>query len=229
MSLMQLLTVGQSFQETKDGPSGYKLEKNALPKFAPVKRPVSLAPARTVDTPRPMATAPLFPDHESPAAMEVLGNHSEEPNGVLAKDETVPRPNIGQTPLPLFEQNAPTKPATPAPPRPATPFSPEGRERLSAGETRLVSRDAALPDPKRRWWEFFFRRKRKNAFSRPLQAEWSLDRVKVIRNELNDTDIDLIPGGQPAPAQAARTEVAIAGKSWSRLTARLFQANRGSF
>ncbi len=45
MSLMQLLTVGKSFTEITSAPNAYKMdERHTLPKFAPVGRPVSLAP-----------------------------------------------------------------------------------------------------------------------------------------------------------------------------------------
>ena len=46
MSLMNLLTLGHSFEGAKDRPGTYKLRTGAaLPKFAPVKRPIGLTPA----------------------------------------------------------------------------------------------------------------------------------------------------------------------------------------
>lgn len=46
MSLLQLLTVNRSFRTVRDEPTPYKMSgKAALPKFAPARRPISLAPA----------------------------------------------------------------------------------------------------------------------------------------------------------------------------------------
>lgn len=45
MSLLQLLTVNRSFRNVRDEPTPYKMsDKVALPKFAPARRPILLAP-----------------------------------------------------------------------------------------------------------------------------------------------------------------------------------------
>jgi hypothetical protein len=58
MSLMKLLTVSKSFADGKSGPGRYKMaEQGLLPKFAPMGRPVSLAPKRKSDEPLPIQGA----------------------------------------------------------------------------------------------------------------------------------------------------------------------------
>jgi hypothetical protein len=57
MSFMQLLSVGQSFQGLSNAPSPYRISQdNLLPKFAPARRPVQLAP-RTLFEGRASASA----------------------------------------------------------------------------------------------------------------------------------------------------------------------------
>src|SRR2546426_12701846 len=52
MSLMKLLSVSKSFAGGRNQPGRYKMvEQGLLPKFAPVGRPVSLAPKRKSDGP----------------------------------------------------------------------------------------------------------------------------------------------------------------------------------
>src|SRR5439155_5976845 len=52
MSLMKLLSVSKSFAGGRNQPGRYKMaEQGLLPKFAPVGRPVSLAPKRKSDVP----------------------------------------------------------------------------------------------------------------------------------------------------------------------------------
>ena len=63
----------------------------------------------------------------------------------------------------------------------------------------------------------------------------SLDAVKVMRNELEDSDLEVVRS-QPAPKAVVRPEVErsepgpsavqIAGTVWNRLTGRLFEAGR---
>lgn len=62
-----------------------------------------------------------------------------------------------------------------------------------------------------------------------VQGEFALESVKVVRNDLSDADVELVPARpetrrtkieapQPVPAQAGRS------RGWSELTARLFEA-----
>ncbi len=66
-------------------------------------------------------------------------------------------------------------------------------------------------------------------FNEPMvQPELSLDAVKVVRNDLSDSDLEIVPAtAQPAaaPSEPARAEPALesaAGPVWTRVTGRLF-------
>jgi len=55
-----------------------------------------------------------------------------------------------------------------------------------------------------------------------------LDNVQVVRNDLSDADLEVVPvapaGVKPDLAAAGQCETA--GKTWGRLTARIFGANQ---
>jgi hypothetical protein len=86
-------------------------------------------------------------------------------------------------------------------------------------------------------------RLRKNPFLRPsvakpeptgtIQTELVLDLVKPIRNDLSDSDFEIVPGwpdekpGEQKPGGARLVKPEMTGLTWSRLTARLFNAARG--
>jgi len=67
----------------------------------------------------------------------------------------------------------------------------------------------------------------------PIQGELSLDAVKVIRNDLSDADLEVVPAGmRDAPAgKSSPAEPAawhrLANVSWGRFAVRLFQVPAG--
>ncbi len=60
----------------------------------------------------------------------------------------------------------------------------------------------------------------------PVQAELSLDQVKVVRNDLSDGDLEVVP--VKAPMASARLvsdeKFALVGNSWGRLSTKIFGA-----
>ncbi len=70
-------------------------------------------------------------------------------------------------------------------------------------------------------------------FSRaPVQGELKLDQIKVVRNDLSDSDLEVVPAKPRAAAEAAapvltRAEsLAAAGTTWGRMATRLFGAGK---
>jgi hypothetical protein len=56
----------------------------------------------------------------------------------------------------------------------------------------------------------------------PMQGELSLDRIKVLRNDLSDADLEIVPAKSPtAPAMRAVEKIAGAENAWERVTPRL--------
>ncbi|MSU58088.1 MAG: hypothetical protein EXS35_07900 [Pedosphaera sp.] len=56
----------------------------------------------------------------------------------------------------------------------------------------------------------------------PLQTELSLDRVKVVRNDLSDTDFEVRAAAKPKAASAVAETLEPVGAAWNRLTTRFF-------
>ena len=169
MSLSQLLVVGKSIEGGKDTPCPYRInDDKALPRFAPVGRPISLAPP-----PKPFAeTVELF--HTARKARQPI-------------------------PAPPLPRTAPV--AAPA----VTVSARPGRKRLSRLNPFA---------------------NRSGVSRTPVQTELSLDTLRVVRNDLSDADLELVPaqparpfGPQPAGPEAVKRKAAVT--VWSRLTAKL--------
>ena len=66
---------------------------------------------------------------------------------------------------------------------------------------------------------------------RPVQGELSLDRIKVVRNDLTDADLEVVPATRmgPTPAVLGGKTVARAEWSWRQVTSRLFPADKGQW
>jgi hypothetical protein len=71
------------------------------------------------------------------------------------------------------------------------------------------------------------------AATKPLvQGELSLESIKVVRNDLSDSDLEIVPAGQPkakkieAPALAAPVKAEPALTRWDRVSSRLFGAGK---
>lgn len=63
---------------------------------------------------------------------------------------------------------------------------------------------------------------------RPVQAELSLDRIRVVRNDLSDSDLEIVPARVPKPADQGRVLEPAKGRasSRSRLGTLLFVGSR---
>ncbi len=146
----------------------------------------------------------------------------------------MPAPMQEKSPLgaePLFNKKAsaspPTDPAIPPPPPPKR----GGARAIAVPELHPQAAEAVRAAGKTAW-KIFGARPSAGA-ARPLvQSELSLDRVKVMRNDLYDTDLEIVPmqpvrqAVQDAPS-ASHTDIKpAAGRVWAQLAARLFAANR---
>jgi len=157
---------------------------NPLPKFAPVKRAVSLSPIKTENADQHvMQTSSLYASDspETNGGQQVPGN--EEQIGVLS---------VG-----VFQQEE--KAAWETQPLAAKSM------KVESWFSRLMNR---------------FRRKRAVAAPAPIQTEWSLDKVKVVRNDLSDVDLDIVFASVDAKApikQVPAKKEKLVGSAWRRV------------
>jgi hypothetical protein len=66
----------------------------------------------------------------------------------------------------------------------------------------------------------------------PVQGELSLDRIKVVRNDLSDADLQVVPASvppapaKPSPARPTAKPVQSEERRWGRFAAGLFGAGK---
>jgi hypothetical protein len=138
--------------------------------------------------------------------------------------------------LPKFiSPKNPFAPAVKPEPEPKADEVPVKKGLASDGaKTQKLSTFPAAPIRKRNWFGklnpvSFWRGSRPSApqkAQRPLQAELSLDRVKVMHNDLTDADVEIVPIKSrtvPEP-ETPILPPAGSGDSWSRLSAKIFGA-----
>jgi hypothetical protein len=204
MSLMKLLSVSTSFVSGKNQAGRYKMtEQGVLPKFAPVGRPVSLAPKAKA--------------HEPLLAAEVVATKFDcaksagKPENATSLFALRQSPNAGSSMV-----------------RPSADIFAASPEAIVCVNSVPTSTN--------------FFRLQKNPFATastekaelmaPVQPELYLDAVKVVRNELNDADFDVVPAKPQIKTENIRPprrrffKPELAGLAWSRFTARFFNSER---
>ncbi|PYJ80815.1 MAG: hypothetical protein DME22_23120 [Verrucomicrobia bacterium] len=206
MSLIKLLSVSQSLVGGRNQPERYKMaDQNLLPKFAPVGRPISLAPKR-----KPQE--PLAQNGSDKLKIRTAASGIESAPGALASD-----PMQGKT-SPLAGSTAEVV-TTIAPKTPsavcvnAIPASTNWfRLRNNPFATRLAVKINSQP---------------------PARTELSLDAVKPVRNDLSDADLEVVSAkpetkhsGAQKPPGRPWFKPELTGLAWRRLTARLFDSER---
>ena len=185
---MKLLSVSKSFAGGRNQPGRYKMaEQGLLPKFAPMGRPVSLAPKRKSDEP--------------PSIQGANGTPNAPPNSL----------QFFQVPEPVVK---PVNAAAPTP-RAARFAADVSANWFRLGSQPLLNRPAG-----------------KSKHTTTTQAELSLDAVKPVRNDLSDSDLQIVPAktGIEPDASKRRTprllRPELTGLAWSRLTARFLNSER---
>ena len=189
---MKLLSVSKSFAGGRNQPGRYKMvEQGLLPKFAPVGRPVSLAPKRKSDGPAVKKEQSATP----------MGASNSLPESLFQATDPVSEP---------FKAVAPTPRAAVCVNAIAAPTN-----WFRLGNKPFVNPRAGRPKP-----------------LTPAPAELSLEAVKPVRNDLSDSDLQIVParpGIKPDALKAPRPRLLkseLTGFAWSRLTARFFDSER---
>jgi len=208
MSLLHLLTVGQSFKGVEDRPGNYRMD-HSLPKFESSNRLASLPPTRnSVPTVAKTAPAPV----QTSLFSELVGGPAV-------------RAHAAQ---PISQQ----KPAVPAPPLQAPVLAP-----IAKGSAVSQAPAAPLFEkrPKDNKWktmvkELFFGRRRRRPNGANVQTELALENVTVVRNDLHETDLVAVP----TRAQTFVTSKPVVpphkqARDWVRLTAGLIRPKKSEF
>ena len=190
MNLMKLLTVGQSL---KKGPvlGKYKLQQILLPKFGSTVRPSKSAQSTEAQAasvePTSLIKEAVAPVASAPAASICsveIKTQSESAPRAMDKTQKIPSGKI----LRRIEE-----PAT-------TPPGPGFVVRLMSRCMALLQKQTSLLKKK-----MFPVRSKKKSSSAPVQTEWSLEKVTVIRNDLSEADLEIIaPKKAPATVETRK-------------------------
>ena len=229
MSLLRLLAAGRSLVGMKDITARYRMRTaGLLPKFGSPKNPFSV-PTKAEVKPKP-------------GISPVAGSTATKPEPV--KMETVPL--FGGKPKAAVTPTIPVAPVAPvAPVKAKEPV----RETFQAARPELKPKPAKPVTAARKPVAFggwvtrinplpLLRRLKPGANKSPkprparaaVQGELSLEKVKVVRNDLNDADVELLPA-RPTVATSASSAISPAmtktePTTWNRLTSRLLGAGQ---
>jgi hypothetical protein len=241
MSLGRLLSAGKSLVGLSSA-SRYQLRTGTLPKFESLKNP--FAPKSQEESVEPEAPS----ENLSPAEMAAAHLKKTQRLPLL-----VPKPEVKGESLELGrpELEAPVLPkgGTPnlsSPPEPCAPPQPIPLSRSAEGEGE--NPPVEVTAPVNSWLKklnplvWFANRKPtepKSAIPRfnkaPVQGELSLDNIKVMRNDLSDADVEVVPkkalsmetialsGQATAAAAMAIPELPPATNAWEFLGERLLR------
>ena len=203
MSLLRLLTAGKSLVGMRDAETRYRVTgQRLLPQFGPGRNPFS-----TREKAEPMQT-----ELRSPA--------DHKPNGVPKEARSTPGLSRERKAAPqsrLEEQKTP----------------PSSGSRDLGGMLRRRT-GTLLAGWKTKLAGLLANRRStvtKTAIPRftkpPVQGELSLEKIKVVRNDLSDADLEVIPA-KPPTASAMRTveRGPVAENAWGRVTARFLGTGR---
>jgi len=199
MNPLCLLTKGRTFRDFTDRTGTYKLLAGAVPKYSDDKR----GPARRWQAAvPPTAQASLF-DEAPEAAKPVRADVSD----LSLTEKTTEASVVPPQPTPA-----------PASPSPAVPTTLASQQVRSAGPVRQATGFC------RKMWQRFIFGREGHPFQGPtVQTELALEKVTVLRNDLNEDDLEVVlvekkvGKGEKPLARLSKTEMT--GDAWSRLTA----------
>jgi hypothetical protein len=185
MSLAHLLTTSGSLGRKENDTHRYKM-MNPLPKFAPVKRPVSLTPRKTVNGEQnAMQTETLVAKPETSSVADGSAGKVGANEGVM-----------GVLSIGVFQKES------------GSAATPQGVAKAMNSKSWFS-----------KLWSMFRKQKPTGAGPFPIQTEWSLDKVKVIRNDLSDVDLDIVfasVDAGPVKKSPAKKDKLV-GSAWRRV------------
>lgn len=226
MSLLRLLATGKSLVGMPNTNSRYRMRpRNLLPKFGPGKNPFA--------TPAPGSEPPRVSAKPGAAKLETasLFESTDREAAALAPAPVEPaKPVIAKEP-----KTAPRQPAkAPAPVTASTPAKVEAKQAASPAPTVPSKKPARAST----WIKKFNpisllppwrgEGSRSRPARKAVQTELTLEKVRVVRNDLSDTDLEIVPGrlmGLPSGASPILPHTPSSEHgTWGRLTSKFMGA-----
>ncbi len=213
MSLLRLLTAGKTFVGLKKLESRYHLPVDrAFPKFGPKKNPFR---------------ATVVPEKADPGeAAEAAGTIAQEQAGMVQPATGAQEVNV-EVP-PHTPEPAPQGAADADVPR----AEPRKDSRTAPDQAKTLDQPGRRPSGLRAFLLWGRAKKAKPFGGRAgramVQAELSLDTVKVVRNDLSESDLEVVRVSRaatpisPPPLAEAAPRLANSEPGWSAAASRLF-------
>jgi len=184
MSLGKLLTTGKSLVGLSHGNSRYHLQKGALPKFESAKNPFAKANAELPErepqlpklTPAEEAAAELKKTQRLPVLAALIA--VREASVALSRDSQ-------ETKTPQAQSPQASQAQPPQVPAPVDSWLKKVNPLVWFGKNKPVEPKAAMP--------------RFSKSHAPVQGELSLDNIKVMRNDLSETDVEVVTAKSRPP------------------------------
>jgi hypothetical protein len=206
MSLLRLLTAGKSLVGLKDTGSRYNVPRRGLlPQFSAKKNPFRAS------------TRPEF--NQSTTLKNV--SEGQSANRAAADSENPGEPALsGRAAVPLRESSLPIAPAVSIPQKTA-----DKRELPGSRGFRWI---ASLPWMRPKVEKPAIPRLTKSM----VQGELSLDAVRVVRNDLSDTDLEIVPAKrteaivEPKTACPTVPVAALRQNTWDQVAGRIVGAGK---
>lgn len=210
---------------TREAHSPYRMRTaNLLPRFESAKNPFAAKAKAEAQEQQKAAKTSMQPPAAParPAKMETISLFDAKPAAAAAPVKVAEAQPI------VFEKRAKPEaakdveaPKAPAPDRPAAARS---KKHAPLGEwVKKLNPLKLLPAP----MEFRKKLSRTSAARPVIQAELSLEKVKVVRNDLSDADLEIMPakpvilpepGGLPGAAGSMMSMTRTQPTNWNRLT-----------
>ena len=230
MSLLRLLAAGSSLMGIRDRPSPYKMtQQNLLPRFGQEK-PGEIGPVTAPDAP---PTPEAVPDRPKPGGRTTL------PAWRVARDS---QPREYPTPTAEAPVSEPVERAQAHVAESITqkdgPLAAKAKRTDEGGDEGGRQRCVPSVGKAKRTVGLFQRLGlMKNPFQpkaaarktvEPVQGELRLEAVRVVRNDLSETDLEIVPADKAADEIVAAPPVnpEVSRLAWRRVAARLFGAGR---
>jgi len=238
MSLLRLLRAGKSLVGRESAGRYRFLDGPALPKFGSDKNPFR-EPVHTRQTPAvsESGAAIAAPQQStSPEPFDAAPNQTVDCAQRTAAQEHKPAAKSLPT-----EQRSAMKPEVKPDAAPATKGVSSPKKAVAAATASVLTAGARaaarLAQLNSKLNPVSWRTRAKGgARALPftdkamVQGELSLDRVKVVRNDLSDSDLEIVPAKKPSQVPLPAPALATAEKSpegaWGRMTGRLFGAGK---
>jgi hypothetical protein len=198
MSLLRLLAAGKSLVGMRDAETRYRVTgQRLLPHFGTGKNPFSSR------------------DKADPVQTESRSPGAYKPNGALKEIRSTPKLTEEREAAPRSRLEGWTTSAH------------SNFQKLSGALRRRTA--ALLMEWKTKLVGLLAKRRSRTAkpavprFTKPpVQGELSLDRIRVVRNDLSDADLEIVPAKRPAtPTMRAVDKAAGAESALGRVTARV--------